>query len=62
MRIPILIPNIFQVVLLHGTVFLVQESTGLADEDAVIQHAIARFVLHAVNAKLVEFVIKDFEV
>ena len=51
-----LVPNVLQVVLLLRTVFVVQQGTRFADEDAVVQYTVARLVFHAVYAKLVKFV------
>lgn len=57
-----LVPDVFQVVLLLGAVFPVHKGTLLANEDAVIEHAERRLVFHAVNTKLVELVFYNLRV
>ena len=46
--------------LLHRTILPVQEGTRLANEDPVVQNTIGGFVLHAINAELVKFVVQNF--
>lgn len=54
-----LVPNVLQVVLLLRTVFVVQQGTRFADENAVVQYTVARLVFHAVYTELVKFVFEN---
>ena len=53
MRVPVLVPDVFKIVLLLGAVFPVHKGALLANEDAVVEHAERRLVFHAVNTAMV---------
>lgn len=55
-----LVPNVFQVVFLHRAILPVQKGTRFTHEDSIVQNTVGGLIFHAVDTKLVEFVIQNF--
>lgn len=54
-----LLPNFFQVMFLLREPLVVLEGAALADENTEVHYIVACFVLHTVDAELVELVIDN---
>lgn len=52
-----LLPDLLQVVFLHGKPLVMLECTRFTDEDAEVHHEVGGFVFHAVDTEPVEFVV-----
>lgn len=61
-RVPVLVPDVFEIVLLLRAVFPVHKGALLANEDAVVEHAERRLVFHTVNTELVELIFYNLSV
>ena len=60
MGVPVLIPNVFQVVSVRSESFHVLESARLTNKNAELHCVVTGFILQAVDTKLVELVLQHF--